>query len=563
MPEGIVSPEAVRRALELEALADRVGGITAGSTGRRYPEGALTGGKVRLSAPEYDYAGLAGRAFQAGTIGGTVGGGLGSSARAAAPVVADEADRIMSEVALERARSRARKGLGGTTIEDLGEFAPYVFREEFTDAPMVLRSGEKFFPESSNLMTPDQLARKEAELADLVWGVKKGAPAPSAEELAEMIPRWGETASLGVVGPHTTEALDLASELAYLHDQDWQGVEGRIGRPALDKAERLLAEGIQARRSEHATLTREMGPYQSSHPDRPSLEGQRTLWVEGGRRLPHVPAEYRNPFDTPPIELESLEQFELRDADEYNRAIRRDQDFLDRRFTSPLENYRGLPSGVGRSMGSEGPLAEELAGALHRGTFRGPAPKSGIDEDLLELAARSRELRRAQTDPQVFEAGTRARFPASEVDLAASGISREVLEAMPPEALYQGFPETKASRARTAFKAGLKSMLSPASIVADAALGGAVGAGSAVAGHRSAAPESAGLLSLPGEGYEGLVRPDDMVRVAEAIDDQREALRLKLLFEDFDLHGFGSVPHTMRLEDLKRRRAEAVGGPLR
>ena len=101
---------------------------------------------------------------------------------------------------------------------------------------------------------------------------------------------------------------------------------------------------------------------------------------------------------------------------------------------------------------------------------------------------------------------------------------------------------------------GLKAAVSPASIVIDSALGGITGAGSAVAGHRSAAPTSAGLLSDPGPAYRGSSSTGAMNRTSDAIEEAKSNLRRQRLMEVFDLpgRGFGSVPRDTRLSALNK-----------
>ena len=94
-----------------------------------------------------------------------------------------------------------------------------------------------------------------------------------------------------------------------------------------------------------------------------------------------------------------------------------------------------------------------------------------------------------------------------------------------------------------------KAALSPVNIAADLLLGSAVGAGSAGAGYASAAPESAGLFTPPGEGYEGLVRAEDIERVIAQKELEKEAERQRLL-EQYRASGYDLDPNT-RLRDLR------------
>jgi len=91
--------------------------------------------------------------------------------------------------------------------------------------------------------------------------------------------------------------------------------------------------------------------------------------------------------------------------------------------------------------------------------------------------------------------------------------------------------------------------LGPAGIAKDLLLGSAVGAGSAGLGYASAAPESAGLFTPPGEGYEGLVRTEDIERVIAQKELEKEAERQRLL-EQYRASGYDLGPNT-RLRDLR------------
>jgi len=96
-----------------------------------------------------------------------------------------------------------------------------------------------------------------------------------------------------------------------------------------------------------------------------------------------------------------------------------------------------------------------------------------------------------------------------------------------------------------------RSAFSPAQIAADLVLGGAVGAGSALGGHFAGggSPESAGLFTPPGEGYEGLVRAEDIERVIAQKELEKEAERRRLL-EQYRATGYDLDPNT-RLSELR------------
>ena len=62
-------------------------------------------------------------------------------------------------------------------------------------------------------------------------------------------------------------------------------------------------------------------------------------------------------------------------------------------------------------------------------------------------------------------------------------------------------------------------------------------------------PESAGLFTPPGEGYEGLVRAEDIERVIAQKELEKEAERQRLL-EQYRASGYDLDPNT-RLRDLR------------
>jgi hypothetical protein len=95
----------------------------------------------------------------------------------------------------------------------------------------------------------------------------------------------------------------------------------------------------------------------------------------------------------------------------------------------------------------------------------------------------------------------------------------------------------------------LKETLRPRNVLLDATLGAGVGAGSAGLGYASAAPESAGLFTPPGPGYEGLVTAEDIEAAAEAKELRNEAERQRLL-EQYRASGYDLDPNT-RLRDLR------------
>jgi len=440
VPDPIVSPEAVRRALELEALADRVGGITAGPTGRRYPEGALTGGKVRLSAPQEDYAGLAGRAFQAGTIGGTV--GLGGVRGGMAVPPSPEPMVPLTEIDLGGGR---KVTVGGRTYADL---ANTMSVEDVSPGRVGVDLNVRTSPENM----PRWLHQPWA--SDVVSG-KKPFPEEGVEEALNVIRLAADPEHLRVVGSSLPPGSGIArgqetgftAYLRALQEAQKRGL-GFMSDTSLNSMSRRVYEKL-----------REKGvPFADINNPEADFDPREIL------------------YEIDPVTGERVVYFDPRSDDFFE-------------------------------------LPEERL------------PRFGISAE---------ELGKVDLDKIMTSGGPTSTAHAAE-------------------------RAARPSRLGSALKTGGKALLNPVGIVADAVLGGAVGAGSAVAGHRSAAPASAGLLSLPGEGYEGLVRPDDIVRAAEAMEADREALRQQRLREVYDRYGFGYVPYTARLDELN----EILGGPLR
>ena len=96
-----------------------------------------------------------------------------------------------------------------------------------------------------------------------------------------------------------------------------------------------------------------------------------------------------------------------------------------------------------------------------------------------------------------------------------------------------------------------RAALGPVGIAKDLLLGSAVGAGSAALGYAAGGGdrESAGLFTPPGEGYEGLVRAEDIERVIAQKELEKEAERQRLL-EQYRASGYDLDPNT-RLRDLR------------
>ena len=96
---------------------------------------------------------------------------------------------------------------------------------------------------------------------------------------------------------------------------------------------------------------------------------------------------------------------------------------------------------------------------------------------------------------------------------------------------------------------GLLKGLTPAALLEGALLAGPVSGLAGGAGYASESPDSAGLFSPPGPGYEGLVTPEDIIAAAEAKEALKEQERQRLL-EQYRATGYDLDPNT-RLSDLR------------
>lgn len=110
-------------------------------------------------------------------------------------------------------------------------------------------------------------------------------------------------------------------------------------------------------------------------------------------------------------------------------------------------------------------------------------------------------------------------------------------------------PLTRAANILKSAGKGLLKGLTPAALLEGALLAGPVSGLSGGAGYASAAPQSSGLFTPPGPGYEGLVTPEDIEAAAEARELRNEAERQRLL-EQYRASGYDLDPNT-RLRDLR------------
>ena len=110
-------------------------------------------------------------------------------------------------------------------------------------------------------------------------------------------------------------------------------------------------------------------------------------------------------------------------------------------------------------------------------------------------------------------------------------------------------PLTRAANILKAGGKGLLKGLTPAALLEGALLAGPVSGLSGGAGYASAAPQSSGLFTPPGPGYEGLVTAEDIIAAAEAKEALKEQERQRLL-EQYRATGYDLDPNT-RLSDLR------------
>jgi len=467
VPDPIVSPEAVRRALELQAKAERVGGITAGGGGRAYPEGSLVGGKVRLQAPEYDYGDLALRAAQAGALGGSVGLG-GARATRASP----EPEGLL-----------LFRGLKGEV------------RDPTLSIPT--KHGPGVYATTNPMLAATYIAPTEDDLSEL--GGSRYLPKTATRDKRQVrhVPLGGRVFPVRLMDREPIEV----TRKGVINESTLERARQRKRSPFNIFVEDDLPAG-------RALVSRDMEDYSRIYPGLdPAHIGQKPsdvfAWSDDAvaERIPGPGGRGMTYRETLGL---------LEDAA--------------KRLGYPTEDLTPMPFTEGTVLyGGESHIRDLAPNEYTEGGFykpRGGWPLEG-------------------------------RGPSHEYSPRVDDVLAEVAN----DPRFATPVRTKALRL---LKGVAKEVLRPRNIVTDATIGAGVGAGSAMAGHASAAPESAGLFSPPGDSFGGLVRPDDIVRAAEAMDAEREALRQERLREVYDRYGFGYVPHTARLGELN----EILGGPL-
>jgi len=523
---------------------------------------------VRLeSTDEMDLRLLALEAAKAGALGGAIGGG---SARGLGAANQTEIERLNREFMIDRARRRARQGLGGTTLEDLGGYASRALSEEGTAfmspasrylpyggelpygvqeklglgsermRPVQFKGGGEGLISDTNLQSPlgrtlaeRQVAgimerggpssQNEVDLLNEALGQLEGGRSPRAWFLDEAPSRPLSDIDLAASGisrefaelayPEVGEEIGFAESPAGAAYGD-----ARAQRFALqDQADRLrsAADDELLRGGRYAPV---FTPEQRGYPLEDLSPGR-----SGSVLHPADTASNWNILDDRglPASFEQPDLFTEAGQEAYNRSLRGnvyfDQDSLGKMSAFALP---GKPEWL-----TGGPL--ELAAEQQ---FRGP-PSTGL------------YIEPEMWTPRVAELRDQAQKITIEAD-EARRLEGELSGYRPRPA-----PPTRMSRIGSALKSGIKGALSPVSILTDAAIGSAVGAGSALAGYESARPRSAGLFTPPGPGYEGVASPELIQRIAERKERENEMERRQLL-EQYRATGYDLDPNT-RLRDLR------------
>ena len=174
--------------------------------------------------------------------------------------------------------------------------------------------------------------------------------------------------------------------------------------------------------------------------------------------------------------------------------------------------------------------------AYSPGTRTIPAGNPLSWEDLDDLGRRATTITSDPTDA-VNTVINDPRFAPGEGRLLFRGLT-------PEPSLSQRAVRTLKSAGK-----GLLKGLTPAALLEGALLAGPISGLAGGAGYASAAPESAGLFTPPGSGYEGLVTPEDIEAAAEARELLKEQERQRLL-EQYRASGYDLDPNT-RLRDLR------------
>jgi len=539
------------------------------------PSYAPTG--TRSLEPTYedvDMGRLLKEAALAGGVGGAVGAGAGRSAGAANWA---EIERLNKEFMIDRARRRARQGLGGTSLEDLGDYAGAVFSEEgraahtgagryipYGDrlpydvrarlgvdggdmAPVTLRDGQRVGLSSSDLLDPETRISIERRLADMVSGGTQAGPEGMEEMLrrSELLsrdatnPRFSDYA--GVERPISDidfgrsgisrEYAELAHPYAKERADFARSPAGEAGRSAQARVNRAnqLVEALK--QSEGDELLRPgryapmFTPEQRGYPLEDLSPGQTSRVLH-----PADTASNWNLLDNRglPSSFEQADIFTEAGQGAYNRGLEGNV-YFDKDPSGKMSAF-ALP---GRD-----PLEDALETSLYVQPESDTPRRVRIREELSGAEEEVRRAIRARTD--LYD--QRARRPSPAIP-------------------------TRMSRLGSALKSGARAALGPVGIAKDLLLGSVVGAGSAGLGYASAAPGAGGLFTPPGPGYEGVVTPEGMERVADEREFERQARRDALMREAIERFGpqevmyslpQGVTPETARIEDIA-----SLLGPLR
>lgn len=464
--------------------------------------------QVLEASPREDYGALALEAAQAGALGGAVGGG---SARGFGVANEMELERLNREFMIDRAKRRARRGLGGTTLDDVGpnlayhlteegrlrgglgkyvpygDDFPYSTRERFglgaeaysMQEPVTLKDGSRLFVENSDLMSPDWMRYEEEILA------KNPAIRPPVESVpGRSIPaadtRIGATVKTvdGIpftkAGPNTW--MDSAGDMMMTDALIDESLPEPFER---DPASKFLS-------------SREFEPSSSS---------------------------------VPPVRRGGIRTRDMEDLEYLFNASEK----LKTAQLSP--HFSGTVEGTLPGRGPE----DQVRWFPNVPVSDIDLQKSGISRELLDI---DRPTNWVKDRSDRSFAATKARDVLGPLaDLGPSFAN----EAPVP---------SKMSRLGSALKSGIKGALSPVSILTDATLGAGVGAGSALLGYELARPRSAGLFTPQNPRYEGVADPAMMERISERGEAENELERQKLI-RQYNALGYDIDPNT-RLRDLRR-----------
>ena len=350
--------------------------------------------------------------------------------------------------------------------------------------------------------------------------VRSRMPSGLAQEAMRAIARPQPRASYGAAEqplPPGTVRLEAPEEdlMPYLEEAFAQGTLGGASAGAAGRGAALVPYGLEAREAQRA-LGQARTPGQAAAD---ALDWSRTGYASMPEEVKAARGEYLRRYDE--LFPGATEQYYGSGGGGFSHT-----EDLRARGILPANAYRGR--GAPRFSESARHLMGDVVGeGANLGRRFGSA---GLEENFDS----SRQLRKSLWDQTVGDA--ELAFSLREAEEAAERI--------------RGLA-SKRDLAKQMVTRGVKGALSPASIAADMVAGGAIGAGATGLGHilGGGSPESAGLFTAPGPGYEGVVSPELIERIAEQKELEREAERQRLL-EQYRASGYDLDPNT-RLSELR------------